>query len=236
MRHPDYDDWWRARTPLPHLREVKAAVLTVGGLFDAEDTWGAWNTCKAIERQNPPDANNRVVMGPWVHGGWSRTRGDRLGNVSFGKPTTPFYQDSVEFPFFEYYLKGEGSMNLPEALVFETGANRWLALDAWPPTQTRERFFFFEKNKKLSDAKPAARAPNAPLTLLPLRTDAYAQYVSDPDNPVPYTEDVHLRRTREYMTDDQRFADRRPDVLSWQTEVLDREIRVAGPVVAEIWL
>lgn len=235
MQHPNYDAWWRARTPLPHLINVKAAVLTVGGLFDAEDTWGAWNTYKAVERQNTPTVSNSVVMGPWVHGGWSRTQGDRLGNVSFGKPTTPFYQDSVEFPFFEYHLKGSGTLSLPEALVFETGANRWLFLDAWPPPQTRERVFFFEKNKKLSDSKPAANAANEPINLLPLRTDAYSQYVSDPDNPVPYTEDVHLRRTREYMTDDQRFADRRPDVLSWQTDVLDKEIRVAGPIEAEIW-
>jgi len=118
MEHPNYDAWWQARNPRPHLKNVKPAVMTVGGLFDAEDCWGAWNVYKSVEKQNPSSVSNRVVMGPWVHGGWGRGTGDRLGAVTFGSRTSEFYQKEIEFRFFEYYLKDAGKMDLPEAYVF----------------------------------------------------------------------------------------------------------------------
>ncbi len=223
MAHPNYDAWWKARNPRPHLKNVQPAVMTVGGLFDAEDCWGAWNVYKSIEKQNPASVANSIVMGPWVHGGWARGSGDRLGNVVFGQNTSDFYQREIEFNFFEHHLKNEGKLNLPEAYIFETGSNQWTTYDAWPPKNIEQQKFFFQAKGSLSSANPA------PVSA------AFDQYVSDPGKPVPYTEDVHLRRTREYMTDDQRFAARRPDVLVYQTEVLSEPLTVTGPVIADLW-
>lgn len=223
MAHPDYDAWWKARDPRPHLKNVQPAVLTVGGLFDAEDCWGAWNLYKAIESQNASAVNNQLVMGPWVHGGWARTDGDRLGNVVFGQKTSVFYQDNIELPFFEYYLKDKGPATLPEASIFLTGANRWARYDQWPPRTATPVQYFFHSDNSLSTT-PTNNAEN------------WLEYVSDPAHPVPYTEDVHLGRTREYMCDDQRFASRRPDVLTFQTAPLGNEMILAGPVSVDLWV
>ncbi len=223
MEHPDLDDWWKARNPRPHLRKVQPAVLTVGGLFDAEDCFGAWATYKAIEAQNPPSTSNRIVMGPWSHGAWARNRGDRLGNIVFGQPTSEFYQREIEFPFFEYYLKDRGELNLPEAYIFETGSNRWVQHDAWPPKSMRPTPFYLHADGQLK-GQPPATAVGAD------------RYPSDPARPVPYTDRVHLYRTREYMTDDQRFASRRPDVLVYETPPLDSVLRLNGPIVADLWV
>ncbi|GAB4494431.1 MAG: CocE/NonD family hydrolase [Saprospiraceae bacterium] len=229
MSHPDYDDFWKARNPRPHLKNVKPAVMTVGGLFDAEDCFGAWRTYEAIEKQNPATLSNRIVMGPWVHGGWARTKGDRLGNVTFGQPTSEWYQKNIELPFFEFYLKDKGEMDLPEALIFETGSNQWTQYDAWPPKNVSPTKFFFNAQGKLTTKELLTSSnPHVPW--------ATSSYVSDPAKPVPYTEDVHLRRTREYMTDDQRFAARRPDVLVYQTDALTEPVTVTGSVVADLWV
>ncbi|MEO0008137.1 MAG: hypothetical protein RJA20_2333 [Bacteroidota bacterium] len=225
MEHPNYDAWWQARNPRPHLKNVKPAVMTVGGLFDAEDCWGAWNVYKSVEKQNPSSASNRVVMGPWVHGGWARGAGDRLGAVTFGSRTSEFYQKEIEFRFFEYYLKDSGKMDLPEAYVFETGSNKWSTYDAWPPKDARQVKYYFSAQGKLSTAPP----PNES------RTPQADRYTSDPANPVPYADGVHLRRTNEYMIDDQRFASRRPDVLTYQTDPLSSSVTVTGPVIADLW-
>ena len=124
MQHDTYDEFWQARDLRRHLKNIKPAVMTVGGWFDAEDLFGALNTYKAIEKSSP-GANNTLVMGPWFHGGWSRSDGDRLGNVRFGSKTAEFYRNEIEFPFFNYWLKGKGDPKLPEAFVFETGTNQW---------------------------------------------------------------------------------------------------------------
>ncbi len=228
MAHPDYDAWWQARNPRPHLKNVQPAMLTVGGLFDAEDCFGAWRTYAAIEQQNPASHSNRIVMGPWVHGGWTRTRGDRLGNVTFGQPTSDYYQKEVEMRFFEHYLKDNGPLDLPEALVFETGSNHWTRYDAWPPRDVQPTPYYFQDLGGLSTTPPPSLPLNSP--------DGSDTYVSDPHKPVPYTENVHLKRTREYMTDDQRFAARRPDVVVYQTPPLTDAVTVTGPVVANLWV
>ncbi|HND88062.1 MAG TPA: CocE/NonD family hydrolase, partial [Saprospiraceae bacterium] len=228
MQHPDYDAWWQARNPRPHLKNVMPAVMTVGGLFDAEDCWGAWNTYKALENQNPASHSNRIVMGPWVHGGWARGKGDRLGSVVFGQPTSEFYQKQIEFKFFEHYLRGEGQMDLPEAYIFETGSNRWTTYAAWPPKEVRNEKYFFNSGGRLSQQQMLnSNAPNT--------SWAKSDYTSDPAKPVPYAEDVHLHRTREYMCDDQRFAARRPDVLVYETQPLTEPLTVTGTVIADLW-
>jgi putative CocE/NonD family hydrolase len=221
MEHPDYDDWWKARNPRPHLTNVRTAVMTVGGLFDAEDCWGAWNTYQSVEKQNPAAANNRIVMGPWTHGGWARNPGDRLGSVVFGQPTSQYYQEKVEYPFFEFHLKDRGTLDLPEALVFETGSNRWTRNSQWPPQGVRTQKMWLSAKSVLTSAAAGS---------------GEVRYVSDPAKPVPYTEDVHLHRTNEYMVDDQRFAARRPDVLVFETPVLRDTLRTAGSVVADLWV
>ncbi|ULQ57407.1 CocE/NonD family hydrolase [Flavihumibacter rivuli] len=219
--HPNYDDWWKARDTRRAMKDIKPVMLVVGGNFDAEDCFGAWNLYKAIEKQSP-STNNRIVMGPWYHGQWSRGDGSNLGNVRFGSRTSEWYQNNIEIPFFHYYLKGKGEEpKLAEATVFFTGANEWKKLEAWPPANSQQQPIYLQANGGLSWSKPASMV-------------APSEYISDPSRPVPYTEDVHYSRTREYMTDDQRFASRRPDVLTFQTGVLTEDLTLAGPVIADL--
>lgn len=217
-QHPNYDAWWQARNARNSIYNIKPAVLWVGGLFDAEDCWGAWNSYKANEVQSP-QTNSRIVMGPWYHGQWSG-EGSSLGNIKFGSNTSDWYQRNLEIPFFQYYLKGIGSAeNIAEANIFFTGANEWKQLSKWPPANTENKELYLNDNNKLAFAKPAKAG--------------FYEYTSDPAHPVPYTEDVHNDRTREYMTDDQRFASRRPDVLSFTMDITE-DLTIAGPVIADL--
>ncbi len=223
IEHPNYDEFWQKRDILPHLNNVSPAVLTVGGLFDAEDLYGPLNIYRSVEEKNP-DVFNALVMGPWRHGGWARGAGDHLGNVSFDAKTAEFYNENIITPFFKYHLKGEGQLDLPEAYVFETGANEWRKFDHWPPLGLQSKSLFAREDSRLSFEPPSD--DNA----------AYDEYVSDPNKPVPFTEAVDKGMTREYMTDDQRFASRRTDVLTYQTDVLDDAMTVAGPINADLWV
>jgi putative CocE/NonD family hydrolase len=223
VAHPNYDQFWQSRNILPHLNNVAPAVMTVGGWFDAEDLYGPLNIYRSIEEKNP-DAFNILVMGPWVHGGWARTTGEAIGDVRFGAQTSLFYRESIEAPFFNYYLKGEGQPDLPEAYVFETGTNQWRTFDDWPPQQAEASSLYLTEGGRLSFEPPDNRG------------DAYDEYESDPANPVPYTSDIATGMTQEYMTDDQRFASRRPDVLVYQTEVLEEDITLVGPLLADLWV
>ena len=223
IAHPDYDDFWQARNPRPHLKNVKPAVLTVGGFFDAEDCFGAQQVYKSIEAQNPDSISNRLILGPWSHGQWEREPANHLGNIYYGWNTGDDFK-KLELQFFDFYLKDEGTMDLPEATIFLTGANEWRGFDAWPPKNAVDKSLYFQPAGGLSFDAPTAT--NA----------SFEEYMSDPMKPVPYTEDVHLRRTREYMTDDQRFAARRPDVLVFQTDILDEDITLTGPLTADLWV
>ena len=166
MEHPNYDPWWKARDTRPHLKNIKPAVMTVGGWFDAEDLFGALNTYKSVEKQSP-GAYNILVMGPWFHGGWARGDGDGLGDVRFGGKTSVFYRENIELPFFNYYLKDKGELKLPEAYVFETGANKWKTYDQWPPANARTESLYLNANGKLSFTAPAD-------------SNAFDEYISDP--------------------------------------------------------
>ncbi|MDP1800526.1 MAG: CocE/NonD family hydrolase [Bacteroidota bacterium] len=221
MDHPNMDAWWQARNARVGCKDVKPAMLTVGGTFDAEDCYGAWNLYKAIEKQSPK-TNNKIVMGPWVHGGWHRGDGNYLGNIRFGSRTSEYYQKNIELPFFNFYLQNKGSdKNIAEATIFFSGENNWKTFECWPPKEVENKIIYFNQNQKLSFDKPAA-------------TNSSSKYTSDPNKPVPYAEDVHLRRTREYMDDDQRFAARRTDVLVYETEVLNADLTLAGSVIADL--
>jgi putative CocE/NonD family hydrolase len=221
VEHPNYDAFWQARNLLPHLHKVPPAVMTVGGWFDAEDLYGTLQTYRAVEQQNP-GIFNVLVMGPWRHGGWARTDGDRLGDINFGGKTASFYQRQIELPFFEHYLKDQGDPKLPEAYVFATGANRWRQFDHWPPRHAQKRSLYFHAGGRLTFEAPVEEE------------DACDEYVSDPAHPVPFSDEIANGMTAEYMTDDQRFAARRPDVLTYRTDVLKEELTLAGPLVADL--
>lgn len=220
IQHPDYDDWWKARDARRNCYQLKPALMVVGGSFDAEDCYGAWNLYKAIEKQSPT-TNNRLVMGPWFHGGWSRGDGSYLGNIRFGSKTATWYQDSLELPFFNYHLKGKGSLaKAAEASIFFSGENNWKSFDQWPPLQMKQEAVYLHSGQRLSFEKPVI-------------AESAARYTSDPAKPVPYTEHIHPARTREYMSDDQRFAARRPDVLVYEL-LLEEDLTLAGPVTADL--
>ncbi|HEY4062036.1 MAG TPA: CocE/NonD family hydrolase [Puia sp.] len=223
-QHPNLDAWWKARNARVAMYDVKPAMLVVGGLFDAEDCYGAWNLFKAIRSQSP-STNSHLVMGPWFHGQWASLDGTHLGNVQFGSNTSFWYENNIEIPFFDYYLKGKGTdPSLPTATIFFSGENKWHKFQQWPPAEKQDQPIYLQPNGGLSWEAPA-KSNN---------TNPFTEYISDPAHPVPYTEDVHFHRTREYMTDDQRFASRRPDVLSFQTPVLQEDLTLAGPVIADL--
>jgi len=223
MAHPDYDSFWQARNSLPHFNNIKPAVMVVGGWFDAEDLYGALNTYKSIENKNK-DNHNTLVMGPWFHGGWERSNGDSLGNIYFGSKTSTYYQENIELPFFNYYLKGKGSFNQPEAYVFETGSNEWKQFSQWPPDNVHQENLYFHIGKSLSFNKPKESKK------------LFDEYISDPAHPVPYTQQITQHMLKEYMDEDQRFAVKRNDVLVYETDPLNKDITLAGPIEANLYV
>jgi putative CocE/NonD family hydrolase len=192
--------------------------MTVGGWFDAEDVFGPLKVYESVEKQSP-GANSMLVMGPWFHGQWEQNEGDHLGDVRFGSKTSLFYREHIEFAFFETHLKGKKTppVKLPEAYVFETGTNQWRKHDAWPPLHAKRQTFYFQEGGKLG---PAAAGG----------AESFDEYISDPNKPVPFVADTAIGMTREYMVSDQRFASRRTDVLVYETEPLEEDLTVAGPI------
>jgi uncharacterized protein len=224
--HGTYDEFWQARNVLPHLKKVTPAVMVVGGWFDAEDLYGPLNIYQTIEKNNP-GANNILVMGPWSHGQWSRGDGERLGDIHLGSRTSAWYRENVELPFFNFYLKDKGELKLPKATTFRTGANEWKSYDQWPPKNLQSRSIYFrEKGQLAFDAPPNPEHPG----------EAFDEYLSDPANPVPFTNAITNSRGTGYMIEDQRFAARRSDVLAYETAALGEELTLAGPVTADLFV
>ncbi len=220
MEHGTYDAFWQARTPLPHLRDVRPAVLVTGGFFDTHDLYGPLKTFETLAEHG---ADCFLVMGPWWHGGWARSDGASYGPFSFDQRTAEFYRQNVERAFFHHFLKEEGRLGLAKATVFTTGSNRWHFFDAWPPPRAAEAALYLREGGAL-----AFEAPSAP--------DAYAEYVSDPAVPVPHTPEIVIHRDDRYVLKDQRFAARRPDVLVFASEPLEREVTVAGRLFARLFV
>ena len=225
MQHPNRDEFWQKRALIPHLKKVAPAVMTVTGWYDAEDLYGSFKTYQSIEQQNP-DVTSVLVVGPWHHGGWSSVDGDKLGHVSFGSKTAAFYRAEIELPFFEKYLKDEKVAAPAEATVFETGSNVWRTFDQWPPKKVEPKQVFLSEKGVLSFSQPTQKESGS----------GFDEFVSDPNKPVPYSETITPRMTIEYMVDDQRFASRRPDVLTYQTEAFTEDTVVAGPIAADLWV
>jgi len=219
LDHPNYDQHWKDRNVLPHLHDIKTAVLVTGGWYDAEDLYGAINTYKTLVKDNP-NTPIYFTMGPWVHGGWARGPGDHLGDVDFGAQTGPFYREKIEFAFFSHYLKGT-DLDLAKISAFETGVNKWKTYDVWPPKDAEEKNLYFLPGGKLSFDKPNT-------------LNSFDEFISDPNKPVPFFDGIAIGQKREYMTGDQRFASRRSDVLTYETDVLDKDITIAGNIWANL--
>jgi uncharacterized protein len=223
VRHDTYDDYWKARNLANHVKDVHCAVLTVGGWFDAEDLQGPFTLFHAIDRDDP-EIFNTLVVGPWVHGGWSRYEGNHLGRVNFAANTGDYYRKHIIFPFFEQYLKGSGDAKLPKAFVFETGTNVWRQYDSWPPKSAEKETLYLHAKGVLSFDPPKQEATT------------YDEYVSDPNKPVPFVNYVTQTVPQEYMVSDQRFAAARNDVLTYQTDVLQEDVTIVGPVSPRLFV
>jgi uncharacterized protein len=220
LAHDRYDAFWQARNVRNFLRNVRPAMLTVGGWFDAEDIAGPLGVHRALQAQSP-QTTETLVMGPWSHGGWMGD-GEQLGNVKFSAKTAEYFRDNIMLPFFVYYLKpGKEDPKLPKAYVFETGRNQWRKHEVWPPKDSAERTFYFREGGKLATTPPAAG-------------QKFDEYVSDPAKPVPFTDETSPGMTYNYMTSDQRFAARRTDVLVYSTETLEQDLTVAGPIEVDL--
>ena len=220
--HPDYDEFWKTRDPRPFLKNIKPAVMTVGGWFDAEDLFGALHTYEAIEKQNPPATNNYLVMGPWSHGQWAFGKGTNLGNIYWGTDANKKFM-AQEKHFFDFYLKGEGNKDFAEATIFVTGSNEWRSFDTWPPKNVEEKNLYLQPDGAISFSAPEVK-------------ESFEEYISDPMKPVPYSETIDVNRTAEYMTDDQRFASHRPDVMVYKTDLLQEDITLTGPLTADLFV
>jgi putative CocE/NonD family hydrolase len=229
MQHGNYDDFWKARNIRAHVKNIKPAVMTVGGWYDAENLFGALGVYKHAEANNPPKFNH-LVMGPWDHGGWSRPDGDRHGDIRFGAKTADFFREKVEFPFFEVHLKGAGADSQPKAWVFETGTNVWRKLDAWPPKDAKKTAYYLHSYGKLGDV------PNATVPAELNGDGSSDSFDSDPAKPVPFINKTDIGMVKEYMTADQRFASTRPDVLVYQGPELKHDLTLAGPIEVELFV
>lgn len=225
MEHPDYDEYWQKQNFRPYLKNITLPVLNVAGWFDAEDFYGPLEIYQQIEKTTP---NNKsiFVCGPFSHGGWnSHPDGNSLGNIQFAGAPGKYFREQVQFPFFRYYLKDKGEMKLPEALVYETGSNKWRSYDQWPPKKkTVEKKLYFRAGGKLSFTPPSES-----------NQDGFDSYISDPARPVPFSSETRFTQGHLWMVEDQRFAATRPDVLVYETDELTEEITFSGELIAKLF-
>jgi uncharacterized protein len=224
VEHPNYDDFWKKRNLLPHLKNSGSfpAILTVGGWFDAEDLFGPLNIYKTLEK-NPNVKNNNLVMGPFGHGDWSRDQAHTMhSNVYFGDSVAHYFQRNIELPFFKYHLKNQGNQaTAAEATLFDTGLKTWKKFEQWPLGSAQKRSFYLSPNGNLSSTKTAG----------------FSEFISDPLKPVPYTDNnkqILGFTPRAYMSEDQRFASKRTDVLVFETPVLEKDMTLGGEIMARL--
>ncbi len=229
MAHPNYDTFWQVRDARKNVQDINPniATLVVGGLYDAEDCFGAWNLYKAIETK--AKNNNKIVMGPWYHGQWGANDGTHLGNVQWGSNTSEWYGKNIELPFFDYYLKNKGSIDqIKEANIFFSGSNEWKQLPSWPVANMKMETFLLSDQGKIRQGSKSTQLTS------------FESYISDPAKPVPYISDNYMmkskpkRHYREYMDEDQKFTSRRTDVLVYATPILTNDLVLGGPVVADL--
>ncbi len=223
--HPNYDTFWQKRNIVKHLRNLKPAYLIVGGWYDAEDLYGALETYRQIEKNNP-GVFNIITMGPFGHGDWAGEQGNHKHHqLYFGDSIATFYQRNIEAKFFRHFLKENGGTNsgLPEAYMYNTGKKQYEQFAQWPPTTATKQKLYFSSNEKLSFNTGTA--------------NGFSEFISDPNKPVPYTMDIAGSfgiTPRNYMSEDQRFAATRPDVLVFETDVLAEDVTLGGEITAKL--
>ncbi len=222
LANDTYNNYWKARNIRTHLKNITVPTMVVGGWFDAEDLFGALRTYETLEKENKSN-KNFLVMGPWTHGAWARDSWGAFGTHQFGSNTSKYFQDSMETSFFNFYLKDKGTFNNTKATIFETGTNVWKSYSTWPPANSTNTNYYLQANEKLSTAKPTEKV-------------SVSEYISDPNKPVPYVNWVLPRRYDEYMVDDQRFASQRPDVITFETEVLASDVTLSGAIIADLFV
>ena len=221
VQHPTYDEYWQAKAMQRVLVKPDVAVLTVGGYWDQEDKFGPQEAYRVLEQRDASGVNH-LVLGPWNHGGWSRPGGEELGRIKFGSATSDYYREHIQRPWFAYWLHGVGDGTFPEAWMFEGGENAWRTLGSWPPAEAQPRTLYLRESGLLSFDGPTGRG--------------FDTYISDPEHPVPYMGRPVVRsRWRQWLVEDQRFADNRPDVLTWQTPPLDEDVTIAGNIAAKLF-
>jgi putative CocE/NonD family hydrolase len=219
VEHTAYDEVWQSRAIWKHLTAIKPAVMLVGGWFDNQDLQGPLRQHEFMEKNTPPQVD-MLVMGPWTHGGFARGDGDRVGNVNFGSKTGAYFREKIEFPFFLYHLKAKGDAKFPKAWIFETGTNQWRRFENWPPKDAQNKTLFLDEKGGLSWQQPASAG--------------FDEYLADPNKPVPYIGHIVMGMRADYMTEDQRFAAERPDVLVYKTPPLDHDVTVYGPISVDL--
>ncbi|ACU03795.1 CocE/NonD family hydrolase [Pedobacter heparinus] len=223
MDNPDYNDYWEARNYLKHIKKIAPAVLVVGGWFDQEDLYGPLKTYAHLARLKS-SGSTHLVMGPWFHGSWTRGLGDSLNDVNFSQATAKQFREDMELPFFKKYLKGTQTDNLPAAKIFFTGSNQWASFQQWPSAAVKPQSLYLNQGNKLSFDRPDSSQ---------ITFDAY---ISDPNKPVPYTNEKTVFRGYKYMFEDQYFAAKRPDVLVYESDVLTQDVKIGGNLQAELYI
>jgi putative CocE/NonD family hydrolase len=231
VEHPSYDEFWKEKALAYVLHQAKVPNLNVAGWWDQEDFYGPMATYANLEK-NDATHMNYLVVGPWNHGGWSRGPGNWLGQIPFDSNTGEYFREKVEAPWFAFWLHDKGELPLKEALLFQTGSNVWTRFDAWPPRDAQTKSLYFSGDGKLSFDAPKSDTP-----------EVLDSYVSDPANPVPYRNrpvdetypSDHPGRWYTWLVQDQRFVEKRPDVLSWKTDVLQEDVTVTGQVTAKLF-
>jgi hypothetical protein len=231
VAHASYDDFWKRLAVAYGLKQPTVPNLNVAGWWDQEDFYGPMATYARLEKSDSKHLNY-LVAGPWNHGGWGGGSGKSLGEIPFGSDTSVYFRQKIEVPWFEYWLKGKGALPLKEALLFQTGSDNWVHFDSWPPREAQTKHLYFREDGKLSFDAPQTDS-----------ADASDSYVSDPAHPVPYRHrpidmtypEDHPGSWYTWLVQDQRFADNRPDVLTWQTEDLSEDVTLAGQVTAKLF-
>lgn len=239
-KHPTYDQVWHSRSLVTYLTRLTVPTLTVGGWWDQEDFFGALENYRVLEKLDTRGINY-IVVGPWNHGGWARPYGDSLGRIAFGDSTSAWFRSHIQAPWFAYWLKDKGPLDLSEATVFETGSNKWRRFDSWPPKEAKPQSLYFHNNGELSFRKPSNATITSASSALSA-SSAFDEYRSDPAHPVPYRRrPIQLTYCPcgsdwyTWLVEDQRPVQSRPDVLSWQTEPLEQDLTIAGDVVARLF-
>jgi len=227
--HPNYDAYWKKQALKSRLDYPRLAIQHVSGWWDQEDMVGPQDAYKALEKKDTKN-QNFIVLGPWRHGGWAGGDGRSLGNIKFDEPTAAYFRKEIQAKWFAWYLKDKGDGKFAEVISFQTGSNKWKNYSAWPPKDVATKNIYFHSNGKLSFDKPSAK-----------ETKPFDSYVSDPAKPVPYRarpiEETYGPGSRWYtwLTDDQRFVDGRPDVLTWKTDTLTQDVTITGDVIAKLY-